>query len=110
MEKNKGLQGVDGAVIEGLHVGQSSKTTIHIDLKKVAYVEENGAVYGHMHDKSNSGNNSLLHWKRANRIHEGLIQTEGVVGQSTKTPDRMGVHMETLGAVVGHMQAGQIYC
>jgi hypothetical protein len=108
MEKNKGLQGIDGAVMEGLHVGQGANTTVNLGPNKGAYVEEIGAVYGHMHEKSTSGNTSQLRWKRAGRIDKDVGKTDEIVGSYTKKPGHMGpkkvVHVETLGAVSGHMQ------
>ncbi|KAE8055722.1 hypothetical protein FH972_012544 [Carpinus fangiana] len=108
MEKNKGRQGIDGAVMEGLHVGQVAKTTVNLGPNKGAYVDEDGAVYGHMHDKSISGNKSQLRWKRAGRIDKDVGKTDETVGQYTKKPGHMGpkkvVHVETLETVGGHMQ------
>jgi hypothetical protein len=56
MEKNKGLPGMDGAVMEGLHVGQAAKTSVLLGSKKGAHVDDEGAVFGHMHDKVILGN------------------------------------------------------
>jgi hypothetical protein len=108
MEKNKGLPGMDGAVMEGLHVGQASETSVLLGSKKGAHVDDEEAIFGHMHDKVISGNNSKLRWKRADRTQDALHKTGEVVGQPTKKSGHTGpkkvVHVETLGAVSGHMQ------